>query len=274
MPFGAIIGGALGLIGASKDRKEQRRNREQDIELQDPVYRRERLEKAGLNPSVHFGATGQTPAPYQPVMGRALSDAGALLANGFDNAQQIKLENTRLELEKRKLDEALKQQVIRPTVGGVYHQRRQNAQEGVPSNGGSRRLSGDYDPPVREAVHKYIDVWDSDIGDWISILNPELTESGPQEMATGVATLGGAAAVQHGIPAVIAETSKQFPQPKRPPKNATGGARVIAREDKPFKRPKKRFDDDLEQYKLQLQKQEMQRVTRIRNPYFGSTTVH
>lgn len=245
----ALIGGAASLIGGRADRKQ----RDKELAMQDPVYRRERLEAAGLNPDVHFGSTsGLGRMGYGPVMGRAIADAGAMLANGLDTARQHKLEVTRLEMEKRKLDAALKQQTIRPRVGGYYEQRRNNAAQRGPSDGSSRRLSTGVEPPVREFVHKYIDVWDSDFDRVISILNPELTESGPGEMATGVATLGGALATQHGIPALMVEK----PTRKKQPLQNGGVSAAPIPPVAPFPREPKKFDADLQKEKDRLSAEE------------------
>lgn len=125
--WGALIGAGASLLGGRRQSRDRQREIEQNTKLQDPVYRRERLEAAGLNPATHFGATGGSVSPgYAPMMGQAIADAGALLASGIDSQQHLRLEKTRLEQEKAALDKALKSTVIRPTVGGIYQQRRQN----------------------------------------------------------------------------------------------------------------------------------------------------
>lgn len=133
-PIGAI-GGAL--IGARANKKAA----DKANELQDPVYMRERLEAAGLNPAVHYGSMASRQI--------AVAQPGSLVANGFAAAADIlqtdkslEIQRTRLEQENERLNREVTRLTLNPKVPGVYGHGRPNIQT-VSDNGSDDNLGRD-----------------------------------------------------------------------------------------------------------------------------------
>lgn len=134
--IGALVGGALGLIGASKQRKEQRRINEANR----PVNQVREWEEAGINPL--FGISSGGYVPYQAAsIGDAYSVAGARFGQAIDQFREEKLAQTELKKEntalKEKLDELATPRIPSylsqygaiipvPTIGGTNAQAVQN----------------------------------------------------------------------------------------------------------------------------------------------------
>jgi len=203
----SLIGLGLGLIGANKDRKQ----RQQEVADGKPDAIRRDYEAAGFNPLLGIG--GSSGVGYAPTFGSALGNIGAQLANHDLQTQQLSLQKTELEQQNQRLNKLVKQTTLRSnrpsalqashTVNsvGTSNARRNNTStptrllDGVSRHGGGS--GGDLRRPDTEVVNKWLDVWDPEKNRHIRILNPELTESGPAEMATGIVTLETADAVQN-----------------------------------------------------------------------------
>ena len=100
--IGSLIGGALGLLGASKQRKEQRRINEANR----PVNQVREWEEAEINPI--FGLSSGSYVPHQAAsIGDAYSEAGARFGQAFDQYRAEKLAQTELKQENTKLREKL-----------------------------------------------------------------------------------------------------------------------------------------------------------------------
>jgi gas vesicle protein len=100
--IGALIGGAASLIGASKQRKEQRRINEANR----PVNQVREWEEAGINPL--FGISSGGYVPHQTAsIGDAYAEAGARFGQAFDQHRAEKLAQTELKKENTQLREKL-----------------------------------------------------------------------------------------------------------------------------------------------------------------------
>lgn len=100
--IGAVIGGVAGLIGASKQRKENRRVNEANR----PVNQVREWEEAGINPL--FGISSGGYIPHQAAsIGDSYATAGARFGQAIDAARAEKLEQTELKQENRELREKL-----------------------------------------------------------------------------------------------------------------------------------------------------------------------
>lgn len=178
------------------------KQRKSDSYMNSPQGIRANAEAAGFNPLVFAGPGTGTGASYAPRFGSAVAEAGAALASGMVDDEALKIQKAELELENRRLTEQIKNNQLRAKVPGIYGQRSTNStiRDGDPSGS---PYSQDKEAlraiPERNAHNLYIDVYDSQTKRWITIVNPELIESGPIEMAAGLATLGAADAVQNGI---------------------------------------------------------------------------
>lgn len=144
--IGSLVGGALGLIGASKQRKEQRRVNEANR----PVNQVREWEEAGINPL--FGISSGGYVPYQAAsIGDAYSVAGARFGQSIDQFREEKLAQTELKKEntalKEKLDELATPRIPSylsqygaiipvPTIGATH---------GQTNRQGTRSVSGNVD---------------------------------------------------------------------------------------------------------------------------------
>lgn len=129
MPFGligAVIGAGASLIGANKQKKAneaaQRAQNEYNERQSDPAEIRRKFEAAGFNPLL--GVQGWQPAQqtgYVPSsIGSAISEAGAVFGNYFDGKAKEKSALTAAQQENAKLKERLRDQMLRPAVGGIF----------------------------------------------------------------------------------------------------------------------------------------------------------
>ncbi|KJZ25118.1 hypothetical protein [Tritonibacter mobilis] len=102
--IGALIGGAFGLLGASKQRKENQRINEANR----PVNQVAEWEAAGINPLFGIGSGGYVPHQAASI-GDAYATAGARFGQAIDQYRGEKLAETELKKEntalKEKLDE-------------------------------------------------------------------------------------------------------------------------------------------------------------------------
>lgn len=100
--IGALVGGALGLIGARKDRKAQ----QQANEANRPVNQVAEWEAAGINPI--FGISSGGYIPHQAAqIGDSYATAGARFGQALDMRKEQKLRETNLELENQRLSKHL-----------------------------------------------------------------------------------------------------------------------------------------------------------------------
>lgn len=161
---------------------------------------------AGFNPSSALRAGGSsgftttTPAlSSRNFISEALQDGFSAALNYKQDQRDNEREALGLEVMKQDLanSKLYGQKLSRPPSVKLYSGRHESSNKTPRLSNIHHNTGSVINEPDRELVHKYIDVWDSDLNKVISILNPELTESGPLEMATGISTLAGAAEVQH-----------------------------------------------------------------------------
>lgn len=152
----AALGAGASLIGGAADRKQ----RNEELAMQDPAYIRDRAEASGFNPLL-FTQNAFQGLGYAPSFGSSIADAGAILANANHQEKQLELQKSELELENRRLDELVKANTLRARVPGIYGNGRQGtsgifpaSSEGLPSDTSSRVRGGAGTRPnlsVREA---------------------------------------------------------------------------------------------------------------------------
>lgn len=188
---GAVAGPiAGGLFGSKKETTKQ---------TTDFVALRKSAEAAGFNPLTALKATGG--AGFQQTTHPGLSSAewlaeaigaGAQAWAKFDPMQQQK---DQLELD------LMTAEVQRLKASPSY--------QAFPSPPASRHVLGNEEVvfPERQKFDLYVDVYDSLTKRWVTIPNPDLLDAGPVEIATGLATIGAADAVQNGIPYVAGKVS-------------------------------------------------------------------
>lgn len=119
--LGAIIGAGASLIGGALDRKSQKDGIRDQNAYNNPKAQRKRLEAAGFNPAPFMGGAGaglQTSVAV-PTMGNAIANAGALITQGMEQASEVELRETALNLEKERFEEQ-KKEIAKLNVGGVY----------------------------------------------------------------------------------------------------------------------------------------------------------
>lgn len=130
--IGAIIGGAVSLIGGRKARKDQAAARADANYRNSPEGIRANAEAAGFNPLVFAGPGTGTGAQYAPVFGNEYAQAGALISDAFAQEEALKIQRSELELQNKRLEEIVKQTTLTPDVPGIY---------GGRNDGGSSRNS-------------------------------------------------------------------------------------------------------------------------------------
>lgn len=65
-------------------------------------------------------------------------------------------------------------------------------------------------PPAMDQYNLYVEVYDPDTKRYTKIPNPDLMDSGPVEVATGLSMIGLADAVQNGVPRAVAAAQPFF----------------------------------------------------------------
>jgi|GEM_PF-3081440 len=235
-PFigGALISGATSLLGglfgrsqAKSDLAMQRQLINEQNEYNNPTNIRKRAEEAGFNPLSFIGPgvglqTQTAQVNSGNYMGAAIADAGMAFAGAM--ADKAKFAETKklndLEMANAKLQNQILQLTLRPKVGGVYAGRQSTPTIQAALGGGnavssdstvvvgvghnrrvsSRGVGDSVTPPPMDRYNLYVEVYDPLTGRTSRIPNPDLMDAGPVEMATGMATIGAADAVQNGVP--------------------------------------------------------------------------
>lgn len=182
---------------------------------------RRKAEAAGFNPLTALTAAPGQVVQSQNYMGSAIADAGLLLADGMAKKAEQEGEVSKLREQNQKLAEKLQQATLRPRIGGIYA-----ATESTPSlrqalgvqgevssdpavvgsagrsgGGGSGGAVQPVTPPQMDRYNLYVEVYDPMTKRYTRIPNPDLMDTGPVEMATGMAVIGAADLSQNGIPA-------------------------------------------------------------------------
>lgn len=108
----AITAGAS-LLGGLFDNGQ----RKKELKMQDPVYRRKRLEAAGYNPLMLDSYNPQV--GYAPSFGQSLAEAGHALS-GLVPDRESELRETQIELQNRILEKELQNATFSPVQSSVY----------------------------------------------------------------------------------------------------------------------------------------------------------
>lgn len=124
--FGALlgIGGSLlgGLVNKKSNEKAQAKQNAFNVSQNDPANIRAKFEAAGFNPLL--GVQGWSPtqqSSFAPSgMGTAIAEAGGIAAQYLGDKAKEQSEVTRLQQQNAKLGEMLRDNALRPTVGGVF----------------------------------------------------------------------------------------------------------------------------------------------------------
>lgn len=137
--LGSLISAGASLIGGVMGRNSQKEAWEaQKEQMMNYTRLRRKAEEAGFNPLVFAGPGAGNANPgfnFQPIMGDAVSRAGAAISDGMSEAVQLRMQKAELEIERQRL-EALREEVkLAPNVPGIY--RAQNTSRSVPPADGA-----------------------------------------------------------------------------------------------------------------------------------------
>jgi hypothetical protein len=110
----AGIGAGASLLGGLFGRSERRK----DAYANSPAGIRENAQRAGFNPLAFIGVPQG--AGYAPTFGNSIANAGAAIANGITENEQLKLQKTALDQENERLRLLAEENVLRPKVPGLY----------------------------------------------------------------------------------------------------------------------------------------------------------
>lgn len=210
----AVIGGVSSLLGGLFGSRQKAK-----YVVPDYAGIRRKAEAAGFNPltALTQGPQGQV-VQSQNYMGQAIADAGLLLADGMQKKADEQGEIAQLKKQNEDLREKLTNQTLRPKVPGIYAQTEStpslrqalgvqgeiSSDPAVVGRSGHRGGSGvvgavqPVTPPAMDRYNLYVEVYDPMTGRYSRIPNPDLMDTGPVEMATGMAVIGAADAAQNG----------------------------------------------------------------------------
>lgn len=118
----ALIGAGASLLGGLFSGRSSRRAQERQNEYNDPLNQRNRLERAGFNPAAFMNPNGniQAAPAASGQFGNAIANAGLFIASDMREEEALKIEKSRLQMDRQKLDKLLQQATIRPKSGGIY----------------------------------------------------------------------------------------------------------------------------------------------------------
>jgi hypothetical protein len=204
----AIVGAAASYMSAKQQRKQAIADQDNQF-----VRMRNAAQRAGLNPLTVLRATGGQGFTGLPVISKAAAFGNAA-AGIFDAVRQAPIDKYNEEIQE--LNKREKQASIENMIAGTIFTKKQTAAIGKQSFDGpqSVQLMDSNGEPVTgsdgkplyvpaesyEAIPKYKIVYDQNTKQMYAILNPELTETGPTELVTGVGMDAAASkAAQEGL---------------------------------------------------------------------------
>ena len=121
--LGALIGAGASLLGGALSSRSAKKRQEEQNWYNDPAQMRKRAEKAGFNPLLWAGQGNvQNNVAASGFFGNAVASAGLIVADEMNRAKELDLEQSRLEMDRERLDSLIKTATLRPNVGGVYAQ--------------------------------------------------------------------------------------------------------------------------------------------------------
>lgn len=117
-----IIGAILGVAGGLWTNRANKKAQAAQNAHNDPQAIRNRYEAAGVNPLIGLANANpnQTTLPQSVNMGSILLDAYSSIKGDKREEEALEIERTRLQMERERLQRVVKQQTLRPTVGGIY----------------------------------------------------------------------------------------------------------------------------------------------------------
>lgn len=137
-------------------------------------------------------------------LGRGIADAFASFSDQQMQEKEYALRKSQLEIEQQRLSELMQRATMRPIVGGVYDQqvgigRQAHLDAGGSSSPSSPVPAGQAPPSAAglpssvkpETFPMYVDVYDQKTRRYVTIPNPDLMDTGPSELATGMAMIYG-----------------------------------------------------------------------------------
>lgn len=226
--IGALIGGAVSLIGGRKQRKAQAAARADANYRNSPQGIRDNAEAAGFNPLVFAGPGTGTGAQYAPVFGNEYAQAGAMISDAFAQEEALKIQRSELELQNKRLEEIVKQTTLTPDIPGIYgSDRAYNSNTG----GGFLRRGGvDGNPSAglgHDDIPSILVPWRTENGEIVMLPNPDLPDA--DQYVPAIAG-GSAGSIQSwlGIDTKVPSFSDLF-QPLFGGSKAGGGSRPKAR---------------------------------------------
>lgn len=124
---GTILGGPLGglaagVIGGAIDSKQQSKLQGQANAHNDPQAIRDRYEAAGFNPllGISNANPNQQNVNYQPKFGSIINNAIAQYQGNNREKEALKIEQSRLDLQKQEIQQIVKRNKLNPKVAGIY----------------------------------------------------------------------------------------------------------------------------------------------------------
>ena len=197
--LGSLIGGAFSLFGASKARKQAKEDAANKF-----IDLRAAALAGGFNPLTALESTGGAgfgayPSSAPPLASiELLTGAADGVVDELSGAADLRRKTDQLnyDLAALKLDQARSGVVLPAPPSAV-------SAFGPSSLGAAPVEVVAHGTPPMDEFNLYVRVYDPMTGRWVTIPNPDLTESGPTEVATGLATIGAADALQNGGKAVL-----------------------------------------------------------------------
>lgn len=143
----SLLGGMMG--PSPSDDAEAQKGLQKSLDKQRPQWIRYGAEKAGFNPLVFAGPSGLAPGlpAAQNTMGDAVARAGAALADGINETEQLKIQKAQLEQENERLAIMARESKLRANVPGIY-----NHVQGSPSPSPASRPVAPAAPPSFDDV--------------------------------------------------------------------------------------------------------------------------
>jgi len=118
---GALVSGGSSILGGIFGDRRAKKRQDRQNAYNAPKAIRKRAEEGGFNPLLFVGpGVGNQAQPVPTYMGQAIANAGMALADGMSENERLKLERSKLEVEREKLRELVQRNTIRPKVAGIY----------------------------------------------------------------------------------------------------------------------------------------------------------
>lgn len=124
--WGAVIGGALSLVGSLKNNKSSKAAHASDTYNKSPQGIRANAEEAGFNPGFVMSQGRSYGAGYSPTFENAGVHLGRAVEAGITGLQQQKLKVTQLKNQNQRLNRLVEKTTFDVNAPSVYERRRMN----------------------------------------------------------------------------------------------------------------------------------------------------